>query len=189
GRDKEQDIVLPGDKVSRRHLRIERGLGNVYRVIDLGSKNGSFLGNYRLLNNVSEIWEKTDTIRIGNYWIRIEAAEDPDEKTALLKAREARQQSEFDTDGGSAAAPPPPPPPPPPAELEKIGVSVNGSVLRVVPGSSTTLPIEIINRSDLVDHFKVEVVGLPANWVTQPSDPLYLLPSKRDTTSVTFHPP
>jgi len=189
GRDKEQDIVLPGDKVSRRHLRIERGLGNVYRVIDLGSKNGSFLGNYRLLNNVSEIWEKTDTIRIGNYWIRIEAAEDPDEKAALLKAREARQQSEFDTDGGSAAAPPPPPPPPPPAELEKIGVSVNGSVLRVVPGSSTTLPIEIINRSDLVDHFKVEVVGLPANWVTQPSDPLYLLPSKRDTTSVTFHPP
>ena len=45
GRASDQDIVLTGDKVSRRHVRIERGLGDLYRVIDLGSKNGTYLGN------------------------------------------------------------------------------------------------------------------------------------------------
>ncbi len=190
GRDPELDIVLPGDKVSRRHLRLERGLGNTYRILDMGSKNGTYVGNYKLINNIAEIWEKSETLRVGNFWIRIEEAEDPDAKVYKRK-RTAPADGEFSTDGGDGvAAPPPPPlPPPPPAELEKIGVTVNSSVLQVVPGSSTTLPIEIVNRSDVVDHFRVEVVGLPSNWVTQPTEPLYLLPSKRDTMSVTFHPP
>src|SRR6185369_17506027 len=75
GRDKDQDIVLPSDKVSRRHARIERGLGDVYRIIDLGSKNGSYLGNYRLISNVAQLWEKSETVRVGNYWLRIEPAQ------------------------------------------------------------------------------------------------------------------
>ena len=74
GRDKDQDIVLPSDKVSRRHARIERGLGDVYRIIDLGSKNGSYLGNYRLVSNVAELWEKSESVRIGDYWLRIDPA-------------------------------------------------------------------------------------------------------------------
>ncbi len=189
GRDPEVDIVLPSDKVSRRHVRLERGLGNTYRILDIGSKNGTYVGNYRLINNIAEIWEKSETLRIGNFWLRIEEAEDPDAKVYRRK-RVTVDEGEFSTDGGDGAVVlAPPPPPPPPAELEKIGVTVNGSLLQVIPGSSTTLPIEVINRSDVVDHFRVEVVGLPANWVTQPADSLYLLPSKRDTTSVTFHPP
>ncbi|MEP6984596.1 MAG: FHA domain-containing protein, partial [Chloroflexota bacterium] len=190
GRDPELDIVLPGDKVSRRHLRLERGLGNTYRILDVGSKNGTYVGNYKLINNIAEIWEKSETLRLGNFWIRIEEAEDPDAKVYKRK-RIAPSDGEFSTDGGDCvvALPPPPLPPPPPAELEKIGVSVNSSLLQVTPGSSVTLPIEVVNRSEVVDHFRVEVVGLPSNWVTQPTEPLYLLPTKRDTMSVTFHPP
>jgi len=191
GRDSDVDIVLPGDKVSRRHLRLERGLGNTYRILDSGSKNGTYVGNYKLINNIAEIWEKSETLRVGNFWLRIEEAEDPDAKIYKRK-RSVVVDGEFSTDGGDgqvAVALPPPPPPPPPAELEKIGVTVNGTLLSVIPGSAVTLPVEVINRSDVVDHFRVEVVGLPPNWVTQPTDPLYLLPAKRDTTSVTFHPP
>ncbi|MCA0457950.1 MAG: protein kinase [Chloroflexi bacterium] len=187
GRDPEMDIVLPSDKVSRRHLRLERGLNNTYRLLDLGSHNGTYVGNYKLIHNIGEIWEKSETLRIGNFWIRLEEAVDPD-AGVYRRPRPAPVDGDFSTDGGAVAVVVPPPPPPP-AELEKIGVSVNGTVLHVVPGSSTTLPIEITNRSDIVDHFRVEVVGLPPTWVTQPADTVYLLPSKRDTTSVTFHPP
>src|SRR6185369_1886460 len=132
GRDPELDIVLPGDKVSRRHLRLERGLGNTYRILDVGSKNGTYVGNYKLINNIAEIWEKDETLRVGNFWIRIEEAEDPDAKIYKRK-RTAPTNGEFSTDGGdgqAVALPPPPPPPPPPAELEKIGVSVNSSQLQ-----------------------------------------------------------
>ncbi|MEO8609194.1 MAG: protein kinase [Chloroflexota bacterium] len=181
GRDKDQDIVLSSDKVSRRHARIERGLGDVYRIIDLGSKNGSYLGNYRLISNVAELWEKNQTARIGNYWLRIESAQ-PDVDAG----------AQYDVPVPQPAAlvvPARPQLPTYSPEQEKIALSVANTIVRVAPGSSVTLPIEVINRADVVDHFRVEVIGLPAAWVTQPSEPLYLLPVNRETASITFHPP
>jgi len=179
GRDKDQDIVLSGDKVSRRHARIERGLGDVYRIIDLGSKNGSYLGNYRLISNVAELWDKSETVRIGNYWLRIEPAQ-PD--VDLLPQRQAAPEP-------APEAPARPPVPVYSPEQEKIGVNIADPRVRVAPGSSVTLPVEVINRSDVVDHFRVEVIGLPPNWVSPPTEPLYLLPMNRETASITFHPP
>lgn len=179
GRDHDQDIVLNSDKVSKRHARLEKGIGGIYRLTDLGSRNGSWLGNYRLVRDVSEIWDKTETARLGDYWMRLESAHDADLEAAVV----------------APAAPVEPAPPPrpavvfPPVEQEKIGVVVSTPNVRVAPGSSITLPVEVINRSELVDHFKVEAIGLPASWVTQPAEPLYLLPHNRDTTSITFHPP
>jgi serine/threonine protein kinase len=195
GRDEDQDIVLKDQNVSRRHVRLERGLGDVYRLTDMGSKNGTWLGNYRLLNNVAEIWDKSDTVRVGNYWLRIESAADAREAARRERQRrELAADPDYATDGGApvAGAPAVPAAPAiqhPPPEHDKIGVTVQETLVRVAPGSSVTLPVEVMNRSDLVDHFKVEAVGLPPGWVTQPAGPLYLLPYNRDTTSITFHPP
>lgn len=176
GRADDQDVVLIGDKVSRRHLRIERGLGDIVRVIDLGSKNGTFIGGYKLISGVAEIWDKAETLRIGNYWVRLELP---------------RAKIDTPVPGQKQAASPATPiiVAPPPLVPEKIGVVVGTTTLRVVPGQTTTLPIEIINRSDVVDHFKVEIIGLPTTWYTPPADAVYLLPNTRDTLSVTFHPP
>ena len=159
GRDKDQDIVLPSDKVSRRHARIERGLGDVYRIIDLGSKNGSYLGNYRLISNVAELWEKSESVRIGDYWLRIDPArEDID----------AGPQRRAQPEPAVVVVPARPSLPTYSPEQEKIGLNVGTTTVRVTPGSSVTLPVEVINRADVVDHFRVEALGLPANWVTQP---------------------
>jgi serine/threonine protein kinase len=176
GRADDQDVVLSGDKVSRRHLRIERGLGDIVRVIDLGSKNGTFIGGYKLISGVAEIWDKAETLRVGNYWVRLELPRSkidtpvPSQKQAVV------------SDAPVIIAPPPLIP-------EKIGVVVGSNTLHVIPGQKTTLPIEIINRSDVVDHFKVEIIGLPTTWYTPPLDAVYLLPNTRDTVSVAFHPP
>jgi len=178
GRENDQDIILSGDNVTRRHARLERAPGGVYRLIDYGSKNGTWLGGYRLMKNVAEIWEKSETVRIGDFWLRIET---PSDHEAPI----------FDVAEAAADARPNIilPPPVTPMETEKIGVTVSNPTLRVTPGSTTTLSVEVANRSDLVDHFKVEAIGLPPDWVTQPSQPLYLLPHNRDSTSLTFHPP
>jgi serine/threonine protein kinase len=178
GRASDQDVVLTGDKVSRRHVRIERGLGDIVRVIDLNSKNGTFLGGYRLISGVAEVWDKADTLRVGNYWVRLEL---PPAKidTPVPSARRTAE----------AAPEAPVLPPPPPLIPEKIGVTVNTTALRVTPGQTTTLAIEIVNRSDIVDHFKAEVIGLPTAWYMPPVDAVYLLPNTRDTLSVTFTPP
>ncbi len=177
GRADDQDVVLTGDKVSRRHLRIERGLGDIVRVLDLGSKNGTFLGGYKLISGVAEIWDKADTLRVGNYWVRLELPRTKMD-TPVPGQRQAAAAPEVMTI-----------PKPPPLLPEKIGVIVGSIALRVVPGQTTTLPIEVINHSDVVDHFKVEIVGLPITWYTPPVDAVYLLPNTRDTVSVTFHPP
>jgi serine/threonine protein kinase/predicted component of type VI protein secretion system len=181
GRDSDQDIILKSNKVSRRHARLERGISGFYRLTDLGSRNGSWLGSYKLVSNVAEIWEPSETVRLGDYWLRIEHAYDAD---AAISPNGEEQPAAVEEE-----VPARPRVPIISVEQENIGVVVNNPHVRVAPGSSTTVAVEVINRSDVVDHFRVEAIGLPGRWVTQPTDPLYLLPHTRDTTSITFHPP
>lgn len=181
GRDSDQDIVLNSDKVSRRHARLERGLGGIYRITDVNSRNGSWLGSYKLVANVAETWDTGETVRLGDYWLRIEPAYDADAAVSP-DADEPAPAPEIEVPVRPAV-------PIITADQEKIGVIVNMPHVRVAPGSSITVPVEVINRSDVVDHFRVEAIGLPSRWVMQPTEPLYLLPHTRDTTSITFHPP
>ncbi|MDZ4763514.1 MAG: protein kinase [Chloroflexota bacterium] len=175
GRGDGQDILLDDQRVSRQHVRIEVGLGGAYRVIDQGSKNGTYLGNYRLINGIAEMWNAVDTLRIGGYWVRIERAN-------------ARPREET---GASAPVAPAPEPVAayPPLLPEKIQVNIDTPHLQVTPGTTVAMPIEVVNRGDVVDHFRVELIGLPPNWASAPSETLFLLPNTRNTTSVTFHPP
>ena len=176
GRGDGQDILLNDQRVSRQHARIEVGLGGVYRIIDLGSKNGTFLGSYRLINGIAEIWDPVDTVRMGGYWVRIErpTTAEPDGAPVLPAAQvsDAEQAPAY-----------------PPLVPERIQVTIESPFLQVTPGTQVAMPIEVVNRSDLVDHFRVDLIGLPAAWATTPKEPLLLLPNSRNTTSVTFHPP
>ena len=153
-----------------------------------GSKNGAWLGNYRLIPNVTEIWDIEETVRIGDYWLRIEDVSQlqvPD----YIPTDVDNDDEEYATDGGDGA------------EIggyvddttvlgqDEIGVTVDNAHVRVAAGSSVTIAIEVVNQSAIVDHFEVTADGLPSEWVTQPARPLYLLPHNRDTTAITFHPP
>jgi serine/threonine protein kinase len=181
GRDSDQDIILNSEKVSRRHARLERGIGGVYRLTDLGSRNGSWVGGYKLVKDVAEVWDASETARLGDYWLRIEPARDVDAEVAARGGEQAGVAED--------EAPPRPSVPIITPDQEIIGVVVNNPQVRVAAGSSVTVAVEVINRSDLVDHFMVEAIGLPGHWVAQPAQALYLLPHTRDTTSITFHPP
>jgi serine/threonine protein kinase len=190
GRDADNTLQLESTNVSRRHARIER-FGSAYRLIDLSSRNGTWLGTARLLPNVAEVWESVKAARIGDYWIRIE----PSVQQVRAASRSPLALTNLD-DGevpeilpGSAAQLAAPAVVLPPPQHDRIGLTVLTPILSVQPGQSVSLAIEIHNLSNLVDHFVIQVHGLPHEWVTIHSEPIYLLPNNRETASVTLHPP
>jgi serine/threonine protein kinase/pSer/pThr/pTyr-binding forkhead associated (FHA) protein len=235
GRGDDQMLRLDSPRVSRRHARIERGLGNAYRIVDLNSTNGTWLGSARLMPGVAEVWSTDKTVRIGDYWLRLEnnvqksiqpalqpppgmamvpspaspAAANlpavaprtstpqpivygqfmPTTAAALLTNLDEPDTISTDLQARQAAKDKSQPPKQDPAEHDKIGLSVPIKVVTVAPGSSATISLEVHNQGTQVDHFKVEVNGLPQEWYTVLSAPLYLLPNNRETTSITFHPP
>lgn len=71
GRDADNDIVLDDGLASRRHARIDFD-GQAYRVLDLNSTNGTFLGDKRLAPGVPELWTPDVALRIGDTWLRLE---------------------------------------------------------------------------------------------------------------------
>ncbi|MFN8529062.1 MAG: protein kinase [Anaerolineae bacterium] len=200
GRDASRDVQLKGRHISRRHARVERGFDGKYRIVDLGSTNGTFLGDVQLIPNVAEVWDEEKVVRMADYWMRLESAKSsgvsapaPGGGAAAQPAKmtELEDQSLYNSQtlrrsqvGVAAPAAPPPRP-----EPDRVGLTLTTTLIKVVPGSQATLALEVVNQSKLVDHFTVQVYGLPVDWVTLPSQPLYLLPGSRDTTSIEFHPP
>ncbi len=191
GRDSNRDVRLGGRRVSRRHARIERGFDGKYRVVDLGSTNGTFLGDAQLIPNIAEVWDQNVLVRLADYWMRIEPAQPETDKrpaggmTELERPLGSLHVSNVPGRSGGAAVIPSVPP----QERDRIGVSLSATLVKVAPGSRVTLALEITNQTKLVDHFTVSVYGIPAEWYTPPDQALYLLPGNRDTASVEFHPP
>lgn len=184
GRGDDQDVQLESSNVSRRHARVERSPDNTYRVVDVGSANGSWLGSYKLIENVLEIWDLEETVRMADYWLRIESK---DFLNGIGLPPEPEEMPEIYEPEEKIVGPPAIHHPPP--DHDKIQVTTNTNVVTVQVGSSVTMSVEVANMSDFVDHFEVEAVGLPPDWVTQPMQTLDLLPNNRETTSITFHPP
>jgi aspartyl protease family protein len=64
GRDTDNDVVINDSKVSRHHLQIVSESAGQFRVVDLGSSNGTFV-NERTISGETAI-NANDAIRIGN---------------------------------------------------------------------------------------------------------------------------
>jgi len=68
GRSPEVDVPLSDGKASRAHARLDRR-GDVYRLTDLNSTNGTFVNAYRITRPV--FLQAGDTIRIGDTHLQI----------------------------------------------------------------------------------------------------------------------
>lgn len=65
GRDNTCDIVVNDHQVSRHHCQIARLDSGEYRLVDLGSTNGTFLNGNRITG--STVLSPNDTVRIGSH--------------------------------------------------------------------------------------------------------------------------
>ncbi len=66
GKSRQSTIVIPDDSVSRLHAEIRRE-GNAYRIVDLGSTNGTFIGGARITD---AFVRPGDVIAVGRVQIR-----------------------------------------------------------------------------------------------------------------------
>lgn len=72
GRDPNADVFVDNPGVSRDHFRLERTESGEYRLIDLGSANGTYV-NDRMVNAV--LVRDNDIVRFGKYtlWVGYES--------------------------------------------------------------------------------------------------------------------
>lgn len=185
GRSASADIPLNGDGVSRRHARLERtGIG--WQITDLGSTNGTFLGEIRLLPDVTEVWEEGQTVQIGAFFLRWQGAVGRPNRPPAYPPGQGVAATYSPTEmvgrapvGGTQVR----------SGSGRLGVVVQPTNLDVAPGSSANLQVELFNRGMTVDHFTISIEGLPSDWVSIPQDSLQLMPGVNGTLSANIHPP
>ena len=61
--------------------------------------------------------------------------------------------------------------------------------LQVQPGQEVTSEVGVLNTSDIVELFNLDVVGLPDGWATVEPPSVSLFPGASETVQVRLHPP
>ncbi len=172
GRKPGNDIILDEGSVSSQHARLEP-VGDGWQVVDLGSTNGSYVGRQELTPHTPHPWPPGEPLRIGPF-------------TLLWKT--------------AVAIHPPPPPPPkqkpapssnlPPGEIINVGsIQLEPLTSLVAPGARESVQVRVANESAIVDHFSLEIEGLPADWVTFSDNTVQLMPDRETAFRFAIQPP
>lgn len=61
--------------------------------------------------------------------------------------------------------------------------------LQVQPGQEVTSEVGVLNTSDIVELFNLDVVGLPDGWATVEPPSVSLFPGASETVQIRLHPP
>ena len=95
GRHADNDLVLPSDRVSRKHARVFRREER-FLVEDLASSNGTFVNGRKLVANRSESIRHQDVLRMGDYRYLLFDATDMASKMPSLSIDSAAVDAEVD---------------------------------------------------------------------------------------------
>ena len=179
GRAEDNDLALQTTNVSRHHARIDYE-GGTYRVVDLDSTNGTYIGNAKLLPGVPETWTPEQPLRVGDAWLRLVVSDDRVSTSRLAGAGTAAaatgatriDRSVVRTSTGEG----------------RVGVVMDETQLSVAPGERAVSSIVILNQGAIVDHFQVAIDGIPADWADLPPV-VQLMPGEQQEVTFTLHPP
>ncbi|MCI0727022.1 MAG: protein kinase [Chloroflexi bacterium] len=187
GRSGENDIVLAVEGVSRQHARLERSSSGGWQVVDLGSTNGTYLEESRLLPDLPEVWQAGQALRVGPYFLRWQQAEGPVAGGGVLPTRQGVYGGP--SIGATARANVPLGGTQVYSGSGQLSVVVQPTNIEVAPGSRADVQVELLNQGMTVDHFSLNVEGLPAGWVTVPGQPVQLMPGANGALPLAIHPP
>src|SRR5690606_38057264 len=86
-----------------------------------------------------------------------------------------------------------PPPLPPPPDItpreDTIGVTISSTKVVAVVQQPSAVSLTITNQSRLVNHFTIEVSGIPSDWYRLDGDELKLMKDEQGTRSISFNVP
>ncbi len=175
GREAGNDLVISDPQASRHHIRIEYD-GRAYKIVDLNSRNGTFLEDAKLLPGIPEAWHPEKAVRIGATYIRIVPAV-AEQSTSIMPAAKSTAR-----DAGQRPAQPEQPATP-------VSVILDQPEITVEPGRAATAAVTLLNQGTLVDHFSVTVQGIPQKWIPTPIPVVQLMPGAQQVVSFMISPP
>ncbi len=178
GRSSENELSLTGQGVSRHHVRIER-TSTGWQVVDLGSTNGTFLAGGKLLANVPHVWEEGQVLRVGDFHLRWRGAAAPLSASPSFVPTYHPTAVQAVPPGGTQVQ----------STNGQLSVVLNPTIAEVMPGDRVMVQVDLLNQGMTVDHFRIQVDDVPAEWVTIPQSTMQLMPGTRGTLVFTFHPP
>lgn len=181
GRQDGNDIVLPGQGVSRQHLQVSWD-GRQVSVKDLRSSNGTVLDGVRLIPQVNQVWQERQVIHIGPWWLRLEGPA-PDASLAQPQPLVLAQAANYNIPGG-ANVPPTPVIAPSVASSHRIGIAVNSKTLTITPGQTLPVQVTLTNLGNTVDWFTPTVEGVPPGWVQGTGRQVQLNPGSHETVDM-----
>ncbi|MHB1295105.1 MAG: protein kinase domain-containing protein [Anaerolineae bacterium] len=170
GRAADADLVIDDPRASRHHVQV-RFDGAEYRVLDLNSSNGTFVGSSKLLPGVPESWTADKVLRVGDHLLKLErgrAGASPLATPPVVAGGTYVGRAE---------------------ESKRVAAFTDATELAVDPGGSVVIPLTLLNQGPVVDHFQVTVAGLPAEWLPAPTPLIRLLPGRQEQVGVSIQPP
>jgi len=169
GRAIDNDLCLVEKTISSHHARLERTREG-WQVIDLNSTNGTYLEDEKLLPGRAVFWSPGERLHLGSYflhWI-------PEEGVPISEPSSAPANS-FAPDASVV-------------QTTTGNLVVEPGSVSVMPGEQKSVTVSLLNEWRTVDHYKLSVKNISPEWVSIPQETVRLMPNKRATWTVTFHP-
>ena len=181
GRSRDNEIVLGTPDVSRQHARLEQ-TETGWRVVDVRSSGGTYLGQRRLTPGIPETWPPGQALRIGPYrlhWQR--PGEARHAQTASLPSAEVEPGTELHQvpEGAAQIV----------SHMGQFSLVVNPALLNLAAGEQANVQVELFNQGTTTGDFRLNVVGLPPDLVTLPQDSVRLAPGTRASLPLRIHVP
>ena len=181
GRAQGNELILDHSSVSRRHARFTIESGQLF-VEDLGSANGTFIGDQKLeADSPTRVIEK-QFVRMGDVKL-VFSAPPP------LETSETVRPMTYEAIGSQKASVISPPKPAPIMPDRPVNLSLIGPSDPVIPGNVATATVTVLNRGSVVDELSLKISGVPLEWVKFSKDRVALLPNAKEQVTILFAPP
>jgi eukaryotic-like serine/threonine-protein kinase len=180
---RDNQIVLSDESVTRLHLSIVRD-GNVYKVIDRGSTNGTYMGGVRLLKGVAHEWTPDMPLKVGKAYLKLilGRAIGQDTTTGItIRPTTVTTKGGLMVTGTTVLAA---------GGENRLGFKLDQEQQFVDAGNVVTVVTTIQNQSTQVHHYRISVDGVPPNWVKDvPVQPLKCMPGESQRVTLSILPP
>ncbi len=156
GRGTDSDIPLNSPAISREHvkLRFEDGC---WQIIDMGSANGTFLGDEAVQPRVTTIWKSALPLRLGPYTIKQHKAYE-EGITPTLFLQPLNEISR---------------------EISHFVATLDNENLTLHPNQLKTVKLTVKNHGDEVLRLSISIRNLPESWYELSTRQLLLHPNTR----------
>lgn len=178
GRAPDNDAVILHETVSRRHARLIFDSEWVL-VEDLGSFNGTFMGDERLGANQPRQLRPGEVVRLGEVEVSYSLPPPPPEEETLPTLTGEELAAATETHPGVDAG-----------RLEQqVEVVLSIPPPPVLPGNTSNATLLVRNIGPGADEFIIRLVGLPADWYQLREEQIFLAPGEEHHLTLRFQPP